>query len=73
MKSKIFYILLFFFYFTQTFAENINIQAKNISIDKNREVSIFENEVKVITNNGITIKSDYAEFNKKLNFLTLKE
>ena len=72
MKSKFFYILLFFFYFTQTFAENINIQAKNISIDKNREVSIFENEVKVITNNGITIKSDYAEFNKKLNFLTLK-
>ena len=56
MKNKFFYILLFFFYFTQTFAENINIQAKNISIDKNREVSIFENEVKVITNNGITIK-----------------
>ena len=45
MKSKFFYILLFFFYFTQTFAENINIQAKNISIDKNREVSILENEV----------------------------
>ena len=72
MKSKFFKILLFFFYFTQSFAENINIQAKNISIDKDKEISVFENEVKVITENGITIKSDYAEYNKKLNFLTLK-
>ena len=68
MKSKFFKILLFFFYFTQSFAENINIQAKNISIDKDKEISVFENEVKVITENGITIKSDYAEYNKKLNF-----
>lgn len=52
-------------------AENINISAKNIKIDKKKELSIFENEVVINDNNSI-IKSDYAEYDKKGNFFILK-
>ena len=46
-------------------AENLVIEAKNISLDKNKETSIFEREVIVKTENNKIIKSDYAEYNKK--------
>ena len=72
MKSKIITIILLFFYFSQSFAENINIQAKNISIDKDKEISIFEREVKVTTEDGLIIKSDYATYDKKSSSLTLR-
>ena len=52
-------------------AENINISAKNIKIDKKKELSIFENEVVINDNNSI-IKSDYAEYDKKRNYFILK-
>ena len=37
----------------ELFAENLAIQAKNISLDKNKQFSIFEDEVKVETQDGL--------------------
>ena len=41
MKNKIFLILFYVFIQTNLNAENIQIQSKNIIIDKNKEYSIF--------------------------------
>ena len=50
---------------TEAIAENLLIQAKNITLDKDRVTSIFKNDVVVKTKDK-TIKSDYVEYNKKL-------
>ncbi len=73
MKNKILIIFLSFFFNSFLNAENLTIQAKNISLDKNKEISIFEKEVVVKTENNKIIKSDYAEYNKKKNYLFLKD
>ena len=73
MKNKIFIIFLSFFFNSFLNADNLTIQAKNISLDKNKEISIFEREVVVKTENNKIIKSDYAEYSKKKNFLFLKD
>ena len=65
MKNKILIIFLSFFFNSFLNADNLTIQAKNISLDKNKEISIFEKEVVVKTKNNKIIKSDYAEYNKK--------
>ena len=72
MKSKFIIIFLFFLSFEKLLAENIFIEAKNISLDKDKSISIFENEVVVKTQNK-TIKSDYARYNKKSGFLVFKK
>ena len=54
-------------------AENIFIEAKNISLDKNNQISLFENEVKVITEDGYKINSDLAEYNKSTGILILRK
>ena len=69
MKNKILFIFFLFLYNSNVFAESIFIESKNISIDKNKETSIFENEVNVKTKDGYIITSDFAEYNKaKRNF-----
>ena len=45
MKSKILIIFFVIFYYSVAIAENLKIQAKNITLDKNDENSIFENDV----------------------------
>ena len=49
MKNKIFGISIIIFiiilFNTLLLAENIFIESKNISLDKNKKISIFENEV----------------------------
>ena len=52
--------------------ENLLIESKKISINKEKEVTIFENEVEVKTQEGYFIKSDFAEYNKKKGVLTFK-
>ena len=64
MKNN-FKIFFFFIYFSSNvFAEDISISAKNVSIDKIREVSIFKKEVVVKTENK-TIESEFVEYSKK--------
>ena len=72
MKDNIIIILLIFFFSKISFAENINIQSKNISIDKKDKTTVFENDVVIIDNNNNSIKSDYAKYNKESDFFTLK-
>ena len=55
------------------FAENIKISSKNITIDKDKNTTIFENQVSVTTNDGDNIKSEYAEYNKERGILILKD
>ena len=66
MKNKIliFFLIFFYSFFNKSFAENVLITAKNISIDKDKNKTIFENEVVVETQNKI-IESDY-EMDRKV-------
>ena len=54
------------------FAENIFIEAKNISLDKEKEISIFRNDVTVKTIDK-KITSQYAEYNKVIQEIILKD
>ena len=71
MKSKNIIHLFTFLFFSNAFAENIQIQAKNITLDKDKVTTVFENDVVVKTKNKI-IKSQYLKYNKKIGLLILK-
>ena len=73
MKNKLLIFFIFLFYSLKVHAENVFIEAKNISLDKNRKISIFESEVKVKTSDGYEITSDLAEYNKDTGILILKK
>ena len=72
MKNKTLIICFTIFFNTVLFGENLKINSKNITIDKNKEITIFENEVLIVEEN-YTIKSDYAEYNKKEGIIVLKD
>ena len=74
MKNSFIYILLFFLLnITGVHSENVLIQAKNITLEKDRELSIFRNEVTITTEDGNLIKGDYAEYNKKKRIYSIKK
>ena len=73
MKNRIIIILLLKLFFLPAFAENLKIESKKISIDKKKEVTIFEEQVIAITEDNNRIESNYAELNKKSNYLVLKD
>ena len=54
------------------FADEINISAKKITVDKKSQITIFEEEVVIQNNKNNLIQSNYAAYNKKLKFYTLK-
>ena len=72
MRSKIYISLFTLVFFSNTFAEELIIQAKNITLDKDKVTTIFENDVVVKTKNK-TIKSQYVKYNKKIGLLILKK
>ncbi len=72
MKNKFFIILYLIFHYTNLFADSLSIQAKNISIDKDMQTSIFKDEVTVKSDKKL-IKSDYVKYNKKLGYLLIKD
>ena len=53
-------------------AENIKIQSKNILLDKNKNISIFRDDIVMTTEDNDVIKSDYAKYNKLTGFIELK-
>ena len=67
------YFLLSFLTSKTLLAENFSIEAKKISVDKNSQISIFEDEVLVKTKDGKTFKSDYAEYNRSSNLIIFKK
>jgi len=72
MKNKFLIILFFFKIASNVYADEIKIEAKNITLDKKNFTSIFENEVVIKTEDNNTIESDYLEYNKKKGLLKLK-
>ena len=72
MKNRLFVFFTAFFFSTASLAENVSIEAKNITLDKDQEISIFENDVTVKTKDKI-IKSEYVRYNKKKGILIIKE
>ena len=73
MKNKLLIIFLLNLFFFPTWAENLKIESKKISIDKNKEVTIFENQVIAVTKDNNKIESNFAELNKKTKNLILKD
>ena len=53
------------------FADNLLIQAKNIKLEKDGMTSIFEDEVKIQTNDKV-ITSDFVKYNKNSGYLLIK-
>jgi LPS-assembly protein len=49
------------------------IEAKNISIDKNKEVTVFKNQVLVKTDKNHTIESELAEYDKIKGIIKFNE
>ena len=72
MKNNFIIIFISLLISSISFAENLKIESKNITLDKNKEVTIFENEVFMENEDNNTIKSDYAEHNKSTNLIILK-
>ena len=72
MKNNFIIIIYLFFLSAAAHAENLLIKSKNITLDKNKEISVFEKEVFIKTEENNTITSDYAEYNQKKEFLILK-
>ena len=72
MKNNFTILFFLIFFSTKLFAENILIEAKNISLTKENKISIFENDVVVTTKNGI-INSEYVKHDKVKGFLILKK
>ena len=72
MKNKFSLIIFIIFFSKNLLADRLEIQAKNISIEKNNKISIFEGEVLVKTEDGNSITSDYAKYNKEKGFIELR-
>ncbi len=72
MKNNLIIFFISLFISTSAIAENLLIQAKSISIDKDGMTSVFKDEVIIETKEKI-IKSDYAKYNKKTGFVLLKD
>tara|TARA_A100001015_G_scaffold35505_1_gene39213 strand:- start:2116 stop:4506 length:2391 start_codon:yes stop_codon:yes gene_type:complete len=70
MRNSIFIILLLFF--ENLYAENLSIEANNISLNKQDNTSIFENQV-IVKTKGKVIYSEYAKYNKKKGLLILNK
>ena len=71
-KISIFYIIILCLLSAKSFAENILITAKNISIDKNTNSTIFKDEVVVQTQNK-TITSEFAKYDRENGYLLLEK
>ena len=72
MKNNFIKILLFFLLSNVSFADELEISAKNISLDKKKEISIFQDEVIIIDKDNNIIKTDYAVYNNKLQIIEAK-
>ncbi len=70
MKNKLIIVFLILFKF-EAKAENLIIEAKNITLDKDKVTTVFENGVVVRAKNK-TIKSDYVKYDKKKGYLLIK-
>ena len=73
MKNRFLSIIFLFLINTSIHAENVLIQAKNITIDKKKNVTIFRDDVVIQTDDEYIIKSEYAEYNKLTGLIKLQK
>ena len=52
MKNKIIFIVFFSLIANKLFVDNLLIEATDIILDKNKETSVFKNNVKIKTQDG---------------------
>ena len=72
MKNKTFIFFIFLFFSNAFALENLDIKSKKISIDKKKEITIFQDEVIIKDEMNNIIESDYVEYDNKLEKLELK-
>ena len=72
MKNNIILLTVLLLINSSLFAENILIEAKNISLDKDKKTSIFENNVTITTEDKL-IKSEYVKHDKIKGQLIIKK
>mgnify|MGYP001160206780 FL=1 len=72
MKNN-FLIIFILLFFSEVFAlENLDIKSKKISIDKKKEITIFQDEVIIKDEMNNIIKSDYVLYDNKFKKLDIK-
>ena len=72
MKIKLQILFFSILFSINLFADDIFIQAKIISLDKDGQTSVFKNEV-VVKIEGKIIKSDFVKYNKSEGYLVIKD
>ena len=72
MKIKIQILFFSVLFSINLLADDISIQAKIVSLDKDGQSSVFKNEV-VVKTKGKIIKSDYVKYNKSEGYLVIKD
>ena len=72
MKNKFYIILYLIIFFSPLSAENLNIQSSSISIDKDKKLSIFKDNVVATDDKNNILKTDYAEYNKDTKIFNSK-
>ena len=72
MKNNIYILLLILFFFQPSIAEDLNIQASKIFIEKKTKTTIFEKDVAAKDSNNNSFKTEYAEYFKDLKLLKSK-
>ena len=72
MKNKILIFIFSIFFCSNIQTEEIYIEAKKITLDKDKVTTVFENDVKVTSKNKI-ITGEYARYNKAKGLLIIKE
>ncbi|MDC0943022.1 hypothetical protein OAR49_00090 [Pelagibacteraceae bacterium] len=72
MKIKLQILFFSILFSINLFADDIFIQAKIISLDKDGQTTVFKNEV-VVKTEGKIIKSDFVKYNKSEGYLVIKD
>ncbi len=72
MKNKLLIFFFSFFFCSIIQAKNLEIESKEIILNKENSTSIFKDKVKIKTSDGKIINSNFAEYNKNLGFLKLR-
>ena len=72
MKNKLPIYLFLIIFFSPLSAENLNIQSSTISIDKDKKLSIFKNEVVAKDNKNNVLKLIMQNLTKILKYLIPK-
>ncbi len=73
MKSKYLYLIFLIFFTKNISAENIEMNADSITLDKVNQSSIFKKNVIIKDEDGTEIKSNYAKYDKVRNIIILKD